>query len=144
MADKGALHENFDGSEKIEIGSERGFSIVFAGIFLLIGSWPLLSGGLLRTWAFGVAAVLIFAGFLYPGLLRPFNLIWFKFGLQLHRIANPLVMAFLFTTTIIPIGLIMKAFKKDLLKLNFDPEVDSYWVIREPSGRPPEEFKNQF
>jgi hypothetical protein len=91
-----------------------------------------------------VAAVLIFAGFLYPGLLRPFNLIWFKFGLQLHRIANPLVMAFLFTTTIIPIGLIMKAFKKDLLKLNFDPEVDSYWVIREPSGRPPEEFKNQF
>ena len=144
MADKGSLHEKFDEPEEIDIGSERGFAVVFSCIFLLIGSWPLFSEGIIRNWAFGVAAILISIGFLYPGLLRPFNLIWFKFGLLLHRIASPLIMAFLFATTIIPIGLIMKVLKKDLLNLNFDPEVDSYWIFREPSVRPPEEFKNQF
>ena len=136
--------EDFIRDEDVKVGSERSFGLVFAAVFAIIGLWPLVGGEIVRFWALGVAGGFLAVGLVYPRALRPLNLIWFRFGLLLHKIVNPLIMGLLFYVTIMPIGLIMRALGKDPLHRRFDPDADSYWVQRTPPGPAPETMKNQF
>jgi hypothetical protein len=77
-------------------------------------------------------------------LLRPFNRLWFRFGLLLSRVVNPLVMGLLFYFTVTPIGLIMRALGKDPLRLRFDRGARTYWIDRQPPGPEPETMRQQF
>ena len=43
-----------------------------------------------------------------------------------------------------PIGLVMRAFGKDFLRLKLDRDAKSYWIDRSPPGPPPQSMKNQF
>ena len=65
--------------------SERSFGLVFAGVFAIIGAWPLLRGHEPRLWAFPLAAVFLLAGLFAPKLLRPLNVLWTRLGSILHR-----------------------------------------------------------
>ena len=77
-------------------------------------------------------------------MLAPFNALWFRFGLLLHRVVSPVILALLFFTTVAPVGLLMRAFGKDPLRLKKDRAADSYWILREPPGPSPESMKQQF
>lgn len=125
-------------------GSERGFGLVFAAVFALVAVWPLIGGGAVRLWAAGAAGAFFALAFLAPCLLRPLNIVWFKFGLVLHKIVNPIVMGGIFFVTITPIALLMRAIGKDPLHRRPDPHADSYWIVRAPPGPDPESMKNQF
>ncbi len=125
-------------------GSERSFGIVFAVVFCLIGLWPAKSGGAVRLWALAIALAFLAAAFLAPRLLAPLNLIWFRLGLLLHRVVNPLVMAVVYYGAVVPTGLILKARGKDLLRLKRDPDAKSYWIVRDPPGPPPGSMSRQF
>jgi hypothetical protein len=70
-----------------------------------------------------------------PRLLGPLNRLWLKFGLLLYKVMNPLVLGLLFFVTITPIGLVMRAFGKDFLRLRMDRSAKSYWIERAPPGR---------
>jgi len=70
------------------------------------------------------------------------NLIWFKFGLLLHKIINPIIMGLMFYLTIMPIGLIMRISGKDILNLKIDKTASTYWITRESPER--DSLKNQF
>ena len=139
-----ASHEDFSRDEGARIGSERGFGVVFATVFAVVGVWPLISGGMPRWWALVVAAILLAAAFLIPRLLRPLNVVWFRFGLLLYKVVNPVVMALLFYATVVPTGLAMRLFGKDPLNRRFDPTAETYWTARNPVGPTPESMKNQF
>ena len=76
--------------------------------------------------------------------MRPFNRLWFNFGMALHNIVNPLVMGLLFYLTITPMALIMRLIGKDPLRRNFEPEAKSYWIERRPAGPAPESMRHQF
>jgi predicted membrane metal-binding protein len=141
---RGSLHENFEANTGDGPGSERGFAIVFALVFVLFGLWPAIGGGPPRAWSLLVAAVLLIAGFLAPGLLAPFNRLWFRFGLLLGRIVSPVVLAVLFFATVLPTGLMMRLFGKDILRLRLDREAESYWIPRDPPGPEPESLRRQF
>ena len=41
-------------------------------------------------------------------------------------------------------GLLMRAFGKDFLRLKRDRQAASYWIPREPPGPAPDSLKNQF
>ena len=84
------------------------------------------------------------AGFLTPGLLRPINLIWLKFGLLLHKIVNPIVMGLLFFVVFTPMGFIMRLAGKDLLSLKRDSTAASYWSPRQTTTEVEASMKNQF
>ncbi|WP_234016247.1 SxtJ family membrane protein [Magnetospirillum gryphiswaldense] len=126
------------------MGSERSFGIVFAVVFALIGLWPLKAGGDMRLWALGLAALFLVVAFVAPKLLKPLNLLWFKFGLLLHKIMTPLIMGLLFFLTVTPVGMLMRATGKDPMRLKRDPDAASYWIDRDPPGPPPDSMKNQF
>ena len=49
-----------------------------------------------------------------------------------------------FFVVLTPIGLLMRAFGKDLLKLRRDPGAASYWVARRPPGHDPKSMVRQF
>lgn len=125
-------------------GSNRWFGLVFAGFFTIIALWPLVGHREPRWWALGVAAVFAILAFAYPKALTPLNRLWFKFGLLLHRIVNPILMAAIFFTTVTPIAMLMRMSGKDPLRLKFDRAARSYWIERTPPGPAPDSMRQQF
>jgi hypothetical protein len=49
-----------------------------------------------------------------------------------------------FYLVVTPIGLLMRALKKDLLRLKLDPAAKSYWIVREPPAPKPQSMSKQF
>ena len=137
-------HENIIEKQDIQIGSNKSFGIVFAVVFFVIALWPLMDEGNFRVWALVTGIILFLISFIYPSIYKPFNYIWFKFGLLLGKIVTPLVMGFLYFFTITPTALIMRTLKKRPLDLEFDDSLDSYWKYRDPPGPSSESMKNQF
>jgi|ERR1700676_157731 len=141
---KQSTHEVFSRDEEIVAGSDRSFGLVMAAALAAV---TLLNGwhaGRLWPWTGGMAALLLAAALLRPSVLHPPNLLWLKFGLLLHRVVNPVVMALLFYGTVWPTGLVMRMMGKDLLRLKREPDADSYWIVRQPRGPSPETMKDQF
>jgi len=128
---------------RVDAGSDRGFGLVFSAVFAVISLWPLIGGGDVRIWALVIAALFLAAALIRPNILRPLNRAWFRFGLVLGRIVSPIVMAVIFCVVITPTALIMCAFGKDLLRLKFDPDAESYW-IRRADDHPMGSMKDQF
>lgn len=129
---------------KTAIGSEKSFGLVFGVVFLLISLTPLLRGAAPRWWALILATVFAVLAFWAPALLAPLNRVWFRFGLLLHRIVNPLIMALLYFGAVVPIGLILRAQGKDLLRLKRDRAAPSYWIARDPAGPARGSMSKQF
>jgi hypothetical protein len=126
------------------MGSERSFGLVFAAVFLIVGLWPRVSGGEVRVWALGVATAFVVLALAMPRMLRPLNIVWFKFGMVLHHVVTPVVMGLLFFLAVTPVGVLMRATGKDPMRLKRDSAVASYWIARTPPGPAPDSLKTQF
>jgi predicted membrane metal-binding protein len=148
MTDKPTFHENLAQRDDVKVGSERSFGLVFTVVFIIIALFPLLTvsdqEGTIRVWALIVAAFFTVTALTMPRFLAPLNKLWFHFGLLLHKIVSPLVMGLLFFVTVTPIGLLMRTLGKTPLKLEFDKDADSYWILRDPPGPAPDTMKRQF
>jgi hypothetical protein len=137
-------HESLRREESIAGSSDRSFGIVFAAVFLIVAVVPWFFGGIFRAWALVVAAGFLVAALAFPSTLAPLNRLWTRFGLLLHRIVSPIVLGIMFFLVVTPIGLLMRLFGKDPLRLERDASAGSYWIPREPPGPPPESLKDQF
>ena len=141
---KRAIHENYGRSGEIVVGSDRSFGVVFAVVFALIGGFPLLSGGALRVWALVVAGVILVIALAAPKVLHPANRLWMRFGQLLHRIVTPVILAFVFVSTVVPTALVMRLMGKDPMHLKFAPRSNSYWIKRKTDEPAPDTMRNQF
>jgi hypothetical protein len=139
-----ATHEAFERDEQIVAGSDRSFGLVMAGAFAVVTVLNAWHAGRIWPWTASLAAGFLIASLLKPAVLNPLNRIWLKFGLLLHQIVNPLIMALLFYGTVLPTGLVLRAMGKDLLRLKREPDANSYWIVRVPPGPSPETMKDQF
>jgi hypothetical protein len=138
------LHEDFSRQEHVKAGSDRGFGLVFAGFFGIVGALSLWRGSAGWHWTLPLAVAFAAVALVFPRLLGPLNRLWLKFGLLLYKVMNPLILGLLFFVTITPIGLAMRAFGKDFLRLRVDRGAKSYWIDRTPPGPPPQSMRNQF
>jgi predicted membrane metal-binding protein len=139
-----STNDPIESHRKVIRGSDRSFGLVFGIVFAVIAVWPLIHGGPVRWWALALACVFAGLAVLAPRLLGPLNRLWFRFGLLLHHIVNPVVMILLYVTAIVPISLIMRACGKDLLRLGRDRQASTYWISREPSGPSTGSMSKQF
>lgn len=144
MTEKQGFHEDFGRDDHVKTGSEKSFGIVFAVLFTALGLWPLIDSGSVRVWALVAAIVFLGAGLFIPAVLRPLNLLWFRLGMALAKIMNPIIMGLLFYLTITPMALLMRLFGKDPLHRRFEPQAKSYWVVRDPAGPAADSMRNQF
>jgi hypothetical protein len=124
--------------------SDRSFGIVLGVFFVVIALWPLVSGGAVRLWAFAVAALFLLPAVFFPRVLAPLNKAWTALGLVLGRVVSPVALAVLFYLVITPMGLVIRAAGKRLMRVQPEASVSSYWIRREPPGPAPESFPNQF
>jgi hypothetical protein len=62
----------------------------------------------------------------------------------MYRVVNPVIMAVLFFGAMLPIGLAMRLFGKDFLKLGRDRALPSYWLPRSDPRPPSESMRQQF
>ena len=115
--------------------SERSFGVTFAVVFAVVGFWPLVVRfGMPRWWALVISLAFLTTALVAPKLLVPLNVLWFKLGMLLHQIVNPILMALIYYGTVVPIGLVLKMAGKDMLRLKWDQAAKSYWIARDPSG----------
>jgi len=136
-------HEPSAHFRKIDLGSDRKFGLVFGSVFLVIGVWPVVfHGGSLRPWALVIAVVFLAVALLAPHLLAPLNRAWFRLGLVLNAIVSPILMAVLFFGAMVPFALFLR--RKDLLRRQFQPQMESYWILRDPPGPAPDSMNKQF
>ncbi len=127
-----------------ESSPNRSFGFVFVTVFAIIGLWPLMSGGPIRTWSLLVAGALFAIAVLRPTLLTTPNKWWTQLGLLLGMVVSPIALGIVFYLTVMPIGLILRALGKDPLRIKVDRGAASYWIHRTPPAVPDESMKNQF
>ena len=125
---------------KIKVGSNKSFGIVFCVFFLIVSLYPLINGEIIRLWSLFLSVIFLILGLLNSRILTPLNILWFKFGIFLGRFVSPIVMGLVFFLVVTPTGLIMRMFKKDLLKLK-KSNSNTYWINR---SEPKSDMKNQF
>ena len=127
-------------NNKIKIGSNRSFGIVFSIVFLIIAIWPLLSGKEISYWLLIISVVFLILGLIKSKILTPLNKIWFKIGILLGNIVSPVVLGVIFFLVVTPTSIIMKILRKDLLNLKNNNN-NSYWIEKNNQHN---RMKNQF
>lgn len=161
-------HESLSRHETPQGSSDRSFGLVFSAFFFILATlsyfsrlprfltvenlparpylsqYPILADHPLVTLYGVVGLIFLIVAIILPQILAPLNWVWTKFGLLLHRIVSPIVLAVVFFLVLTPIGLIMRFFGADPLRLKFDPSAKSYWIERSPPGPSPDTLRNQF
>tara|TARA_Y100000768_G_C23989853_1_gene691605 strand:+ start:483 stop:887 length:405 start_codon:yes stop_codon:yes gene_type:complete len=134
------MHENIN-HPLIEKPSERSFGKVFSIVFLGFALFPLFNSKDLNVWALAISTIFMLLAYIAPKTLVILNLLWFKFGLLMGSIVSKIILTLIYFFTVLPIGIVIRLFGKDLLKLRLDKKVNSYWIKRTDSMGP---MKNQF
>ncbi len=114
---------------KIKRKNNITFGILFFIFFLIIGLYPLISSGTIRIWSITVSLAFLIITIIKPNLFTSLNKLWIKFGILLGKIISPIVMGLVFFFVVMPIGILMKILKKDIMGLKRG--APSYWITRE-------------
>ena len=118
--------------------------MLFVAFFALASGLSFWRGGAMWPWLLGLAALALVATIAVPEALAPFKRVWMRFGDLLHRIVSPIMIGAIFYCVITPFALVMRAARRDALRLKLDRSASSYWIAREPPGPDAGSFNNQF
>jgi hypothetical protein len=138
------FHEDLARHDEEPRASERNLGVTFAVVLALIGALKLYRGSEHALYWLVAAVLFLGCAYFWTAPLRPINLVWHRLGLLLFAVVSPVVMGVVFYTTVAPIGLLMRFFGKDPLRLKFDRAARSYWIERTPPGPAGAGMKNQF
>tara|TARA_B100001093_G_C26652088_1_gene937926 strand:+ start:31 stop:420 length:390 start_codon:yes stop_codon:yes gene_type:complete len=114
-------------NNKIKLGSNRSFGIVFFIVFLVISIYPLLNDNSIRLWSLVIGIIFLTLGLMNSKFLTPLNKLWHRFGILLGNIISPIVMGIVFFMIVTPTSIILKIFGKDILNLKKNNS-KSYWI----------------
>jgi hypothetical protein len=126
-------------SIKVKSKDNITFGILFFIFFLIVGIYPLKSGGVIRVWSVVLSLVFLTITIIRPNLFTFLNKLWIQFGILLGKIISPLVMGLVFFLVVAPIGILVKILKKDVMGLK--RRASSYWINREDK---PQSMRKQF
>ena len=113
---------------------------IFAGLFGLLLPW--LFGRALPWWPWAIAAAFWLPALIAPILLRPVYRGWMIAGGALGWVNTRIILGVVFVVVVVPIGLVMRLFRKDPLARRFDRSLPSYRVPSVP--RPRDHFERPF
>jgi len=126
--------------KRLKIPSNRNFGLVFFFVFFIISIWPLFINGQINIFLVFLSFIFLLLGLVNSKLLMPLNKLWFSFGLLLGRFISPIIMGVIFFGLVTPIGLLLRIFRKDILKLKLNNK-NTYW---DKKNNLKNNFKNQF
>ena len=115
---------------KLDTKGLREFGLVTGGIIAVlfglffpwlleypIPLWPWILFGVLAVWAL-----------VAPDTLAPVYRGWMRFGLMLSKVTTPLILGIVFFLVVLPMGLVMRLFRRDPMARRFDSGMMSYRV----------------
>jgi hypothetical protein len=108
--------------------SIKSFGIVFFLVFIIIALYPLLNDHGIRIWSLIVSFIFLFLGIVNSPILKPLNLIWFKFGFFLGKFIAPIIMGIIYFIVVFPTFLLLKLIKKNYLNIRYEINKTSYWI----------------
>jgi hypothetical protein len=135
------FHEAFV-PDAVKPPSARSTGFVFAGVSILIAIVYRNHPTVLAV-AAGAAVLLLALSFLAPRVLEPLNIVWFKIGMIMHKVVNPVIMFLMFAIAVVPMGALMRLFS-DPLRLKRDNALSTYWLEPDPDELKLSSMKNQF
>ena len=125
---------------QIEKPSNKSVGLLFFIIFLLLGILVFVE--IKYRVSSLTISFLFFVGVVFKqSWIKVVNVIWFNIGIKLGSIVAPIVISLIYVTTIIPIGLLLRMFNKDVVNLKKNDNIKTYWIKRKDKIQP---FKNQF
>lgn len=127
-------HESLSSFRKVSASSNRKFGVTVGGILVVLALWPLVRHHGPRVPLLVVGCVLLACGVVAPAVLGPINKLWFRLGMLLASITNPIAMAIMFYGAVVPFGWYLRWRGRDLLRLAREPASASYWIAREPGS----------
>lgn len=118
-----------DSLEDEKLPSNKNFGLTFSTICISISSWVWLTGksGSYIGVLFVTGIVFVFFTFLQPQLLSRLNFLWYKFGVQLSKVMNPIIMTIVYFILFAPIKFLYFFSKKN--KSRYSDE--STWIKRD-------------
>jgi hypothetical protein len=121
---------------------ERQFGFLFAAVFTIVAFWPLWPLHAPNVWWLGGAGAWMAFALICPRLLAPLRKGWMAFGHVLGWINSRIILGVVFFVVVTPIGLIMRLFGKDILRMR-TPKSSTYWIKRD-KPLDPQSLRNQF
>ena len=123
----------------------RKFGLLVGGVFLLLGGWCLYRQKVLWPYFLTPGALLFLFGAIAPRGLKIPYLAWMGLALFLGLIVTTVLLSVFYFVVMTPFGLLARAFGKDVLSRKFDPQADSYWIVRKrPASQNPADYERQF
>ena len=123
---------------KIDKKGLREFGLIVGGVFgglfglllpLLHRHWPP------PAWPWVIATPLLVLAVVSPPTLEPVYKFWMRVGIFLSKIMTPLWMGLVFYLVVMPMGLIMRMFKKDPMERQLNTETSTYRVMSQLKTR---------
>lgn len=138
-------HEHLDSKSDLAPSSDRGFGVVMATALSILSWWKYEDWGRQPIlWLIAFAIAMGLAAWLMPRVLRPLNRAWTRLGVLLGKIVTPVVLLLLFLLAFVPLGLILRIRGFRPLRLELEPEKETYWIDRDPPGPSPDTMVRQF
>ena len=110
--------------------SNKNFGYTFFLIFLLI---EVVRYYFIREFNFfsyifiALSLIFLILTIFFSNSLSLLNKLWFKIGIFIGRITNPIILFFLYFILFFPVGIILKILKYDALQLDFNKK--SFWNV---------------
>ena len=120
------MKKNLDQSYK----EEKSFGYLFAIFFFLVGLYPLINGNDVRPYLFVVSSIFLIINFVYPVFFTIPNKLWIKLGNLLGIVTTPIIISLIYVVSILPVAILLKIFRKDLINKNIKKHHKSYWITR--------------
>ena len=134
------FHENLNPKQSLLSTSDRSFGLTMGGVLVILGLFlfrKFLLFFALCAWA--LSLILLIVALKYPTKLNHVHVKWMKLGEKLRLFFTPMILTIFFFVFLTPLALILKCFKKDLLRIK-KTNIESYWLQAEEASS----FKNQF
>ena len=92
----------------------------------------------------GIGIVVISIGFIFPIILKPFQIIWMVFAVIMGFIMTRVILSLLFYLVLTSTGLLAKLFGKKFLDLKLDASASSYWIQKPKRDLGKKFYERQF
>jgi len=128
----------------IELPSNSKFGFFFSGVFLTASAYFYIGESAIAAYSLAILGILFLAITLVRAdILLPLNKLWMRLGLLIGKIVSPIVWGIIFFALFTSVGLAMRLFGRDELRLRFKQK-NSHWIPRDSSPTQTDAFKNQF
>jgi len=109
---------------KLDKKELRKFGLVLAVVILLL--WWLFSPSLAWQWLAGIELVVVLAALLIPVTLTPVHWLLTKVSHAISKVLNPLILGIVFYLMVTPMGVVMRLFGYDPMRIRHEAENGSY------------------